>query len=131
MGHNFRKKLQDLWFMFKIIKRFDKFEKLIVPKYSFHSVQENVLCIELHGFYDGSIKAYSALCCIWIITKNNIFVNLLCGKAKSPLKKISVPCLELLSCVLLAKLLKNVKTSRNKNFEIASIFYWSDFGISL
>ena len=45
--------------------------------------------------------------------------------------KISVPSLELLSCVLLAKLLKNVKNSRNKNFEIASIFYWSDFGISL
>ena len=106
--------------------------KLIVPKYLSHGVQENVLRIELHGFCDSSMKAYSALCYIRVITKNGIFVNLLCGKAKvAPLKKISIPRLELLSCVLLAKLLKNMKNTMNKNFEITNIFYWSDSEISL
>ena len=38
--------------------------KLIVPRYLFHSVQENVLHIELNGFCDISMKAYSALCYI-------------------------------------------------------------------
>ena len=59
-------------------------------------------------------------------------MNLLCGKAEvAPLKKISIPRLELLSCVLLAKLLKNVKNAINENFEITNIFYWSDSEISL
>ena len=53
------------------------------------------------------MKTYTALCYIRVTTKNCIFVNLLCGKTKvAPLKKTSIPCLELLSCVLLAKLLK-------------------------
>ena len=45
--------------------------------------------------------------------------------------KISIPCLELLSCVLLAKLLKNAKNTLYKNFEITSIFYLSDSEICL
>ena len=94
--------------------------KLIVPKYLFQSVQENVLQIELHGFLGSSMKTHC------------IFVNLLCGKAKvAPLKNITIPCLELLSCVLLAKLLKNAKNTLNKSFEITSIFYWSDSEICL
>ena len=106
--------------------------KLITPKYLFQSVQENVLQIELHGFLGSSMKTYSALCHTRVTTKSCIFVNLLCGKAKvAPLKKISIPCLELLSCVLLAKLLKNAKNTLNKNFEITSIFYWSDSEICL
>ena len=53
------------------------------------------------------MKTYSALCYILVTTKIVFFVSLLCGKTKvAPLKKISIPCLELLSCVLLAKLLK-------------------------
>ena len=78
------------------------------------------------------MKTYSALCHTRVTTKNYIFMNLLCGKVKvAPLKKISIPCLELLSCVLLAKLLKNAKNTLNKNFEITSIFYWSDSEICL
>ena len=77
------------------------------------------------------MKAYSALCYIRVIAKNSIFVNLLCGKAKvAPLKKISITRLALLSCVLLAELLKNVKNAVNKSFEITPICYWSDSEIS-
>ena len=97
----------------------------------FQSVQENVLRIELHCFCDSSRKAYTPLCYIRVITKNCIFAILLCEKAKVALKKISIPRLELLSCVLLDKLLKNVKNGINKIFEITNIFYRSDSEISL
>ena len=67
-----------------------------------------------------------------LLLKRVFFVNLLCGKAKvAPLKKTSIPRLELLSCVLLAKLLRNVKNAINKNFERANIFYWRDSETSL
>ena len=69
------------------------------------------------------MKAYSSSCYIQVITKNDIFANLFCGKVKVVhLKKISIPRLELLSCVLLAKLLKNEKNAVNKNFEKTNIF---------
>ena len=113
-------KLQNLWL--KLLNDLKSLYKLIIPRYLFHSVQENILRIELHGFCDSSMKAYSALCYIRAIAKNGNFVNLLCGKAKvAPLKKISVPRLELLSCVLLAKLTKNVKNVMNNNLEITNI----------
>ena len=64
------------------------------------------------------MKAYSSSCYIQVITKNDIFANLFCGKVKVVhLKKISIPRLELLSCVLLAKLLKNEKNAVNKNLK--------------
>ena len=104
------KNLQNLWL--KLLNDLKGLFKLIVPRYLFNSVQENVLCIELHDFCGSSMKDYSALCYIRVIIKNGIFGNLLCEKAKvAPLKTISIPCLELLSCVLLAKLLKNVKNA--------------------
>ena len=105
-------KLQNLWL--KLPNDLKSLFKLTVRRYLFHSVQENVLRIELHGFCDSSMKAYSSLCDIRVITKNCIFLNLLCGKAKvAPVKKISIPPLEWLICVLLAKLLKNVKNAIN------------------
>ena len=124
------KNLQNLWL--ELSNDLKGLFKLIVPRYLFHGVQENVLRIELPGFCDSSMKAYSALYYIRVITKNGIFVDLLCGKAQvAPLKKISGSRLELLSSVLLAKLSKNVKNAINKNFEITNIFYWSDSEISL
>ena len=117
-----QKKIQNFWL--EVLNNLKGLFKLIVPRYLFHSVQGNVLRIKLHGFCDSSMKAYSALFYIGVITKNVIFVNLLCGKAKvAPLKKISIPRLEILNCVLLAKLLKNVKNAINKNIEITNIFY--------
>ena len=67
MRHNFREKVAK--FMVKIIKNLRSLFKLIVPRYLFHSVRENFLRIKLHGFCDSSMKDYSALCYIRVITK--------------------------------------------------------------
>ena len=62
-------------------------------------------------------------------SKKWFFCKFILHKSKSCFfGTISIPCLELLSCVLLAKLLKS---PINKNFEITNIFYWSDSKISL
>ncbi|XP_018376047.1 PREDICTED: uncharacterized protein LOC108769525 [Trachymyrmex cornetzi] len=66
----------------------------------------------VHGFCDASENAYGA--CIYIQwkgdTSDEISVGLLCSKAKvAPLKKQSIPRLELCSALLLSKLIVNVK----------------------
>ena len=62
MGHNFREKVANLWL--KLLNDLKSLFKLIVSRYLFHSFQENVLRIELHGFCDSSMKTYSVLCYI-------------------------------------------------------------------
>ena len=56
------KRWQNLWL--KLLNDQKGLFKFIVPRYLFHSVQENVLHIELNGVCDISMKAYSALCYI-------------------------------------------------------------------
>ena len=47
-------KLQNLWL--KLLNDLKSFYKLIVPRYLYHSVQENVLSLELHDFCGSSVK---------------------------------------------------------------------------
>ena len=44
----------------------------------------------------------------------------------SPLSKLSIPRLELMSCLILARLMKKVKESLESIVEISNIRYWSD-----
>jgi len=65
----------------------------------------------IHGFCDAFENAYGACIYVQSIKKNGESeVRLLCLKARvAPLKKLSIPRLELCSALLLAKLINNVK----------------------
>ena len=78
------------------------------------------------------MKAYAALCYIRFVTENNVYCILLCAKSKvAPLKKLTVPRLELLSCLLLSKLMMSVKNGISNILNVKDIFYWNDSEISL
>lgn len=84
---------------------------------------------EFHGFCDASNKAYAAV--VYCRTVNNgIFkVSLLTSKTRvAPIKKISLPNLELCGATLLATLIKKVQESMEIN---AEIFAWTDSTIVL
>lgn len=85
----------------------------------------------IHGFCDASESAYEACIYVQSIKGNGeIEVRLLCSKTKvAPLKKTSIPRLELCSALLLAKLINNVK--RAIRIQINEIFAWSDSTVAL
>ena len=89
--------------------------------------------IELHGFADASNQAYCSVVYVRVIdTKsNNVNVTLWCGKSRvAPMKKLTIPRLELLGCLLLAKLIRAVLTAVQDEIEIKQIYCWTDSKIA-
>ncbi|UYV66797.1 hypothetical protein LAZ67_4002878, partial [Cordylochernes scorpioides] len=85
----------------------------------------------MHGFCDSSELAYSAVCYLRITYENNqIETILLTAKTKvAPIKKITIPRLELCAAVMLAQL--QSQTTQALPFNIDEQFYWTDSKIVL
>ena len=82
--------------------------------------------LELIGFCDASEKAYAAV--IYIITNKNSSINSKIMIAKSrvaPMKQMTIPRLELLGAVLLARLMSTVKKILS-TWEFKNITYYTD-----
>ena len=101
-------------------------------------VSRHVLCqcgnknIDVHGFCDSSGEAYAA--CIYILSRccNDVTVNLVESKCLLvPSKSQTIPRLELLSCLLLSKLLVSVLEVISQVVTVSFIFCWSDSMVAL
>ncbi|XP_037930661.1 uncharacterized protein LOC119665511 [Teleopsis dalmanni] len=86
--------------------------------------------IQLHVFCDASQKAYGAAVYVRAKLMDGRLINrLLCSKSRvAPLKKQTIPRLELCSALLGATLMKKVKN--NINHDVAT-YYWTDSEIVL
>lgn len=87
--------------------------------------------IQLHAFADASEKAYGAAIYIRAINKDDrIIVRLLCAKSRvAPLKKLTIPRLELCAAKLAAELTNRVKTTLK--LENVTTLLWSDSEVVL
>ena len=117
--------LRDKWLNF--CNDLKNLKGISVPRYVFINKPEMV---ELHLFADASEKGYGA--CAYIKCRNgdDLSCNLLCAKSKiAPIKRVTLPRLELCAAVLAVNLANKIKESLNVTFD--GIFYWSDSTITL
>lgn len=100
---------------------------IFIPRWVNSTTSSN---IEIHGFSDASSLAYSAVIYLKTEFEGNPIIHLLCAKSRvAPLKKISIPRLELVAALMLAKLTAHIKSVLQ--FSNAKYFHWSDSQIVL
>ncbi|XP_076247964.1 uncharacterized protein LOC143187623 [Calliopsis andreniformis] len=91
----------------------------------------DAISVELHGFCDASLAAYSAVTYLRVTTVNNeVFTSLLMAKTRvAPIKTQSIPVLELNGAVLLAELIVHLRKSLS--LPIDRVVCWTDSTIAL
>jgi len=112
----------------KYVQQLPQLSTISIPR---HVMQACSGQIELHGFCDASEAAYGA--CLYIKhyqRGRKPTVRLLCAKSKvAPLKKVSLPRLELCGALLLSRLCKKVTDALTK--KIDSTYLWCDSTITI
>ena len=97
-----------------------------MSRFIYGAFKEQICNNELHCFCDSSLQAYSSDIYIRAVTNLDVKVNLICSKTKvSSMKEVTTPQLELISCVLLTKLLQSVLKG-TIFVSTANIYCWSD-----
>ena len=95
------------------------------------SLSEGVSC-SLHGFCDASKRAYAAVVYLVLKSPTGQTVRFIASKTRvSPLKPQTIPRLELLSALLLARLMKSVATSLGTELELEDPTCYTDSEVSL
>ena len=104
-----------------------------IPRYINKNLNDEIVSCELHGFADSSKDAYAGLVYLRCLTSvGDCKINLISAKSKvAPAKMKSIPRLELMSCLLLSKLLYAVKEALKYKFKAERIVCWSDSEVSL
>ena len=88
--------------------------------------------IEIHGFSDSSKEVYSAVLYLRIVSGNSVKVSLLASTTRvAPLKQLTIPRLELLGCLLLSRLVKDVMVALKDRVSVENMVFWSDSQVSL
>ncbi|XP_011313118.1 uncharacterized protein [Fopius arisanus] len=86
--------------------------------------------VEVHGFSDASQVAMSTVVYLKIFNGDKQDITLVCSKTKvAPLKRLTIPRLELTAALLLAKLTKYVKDQLN--LTNATTYLWTDSSVTL
>ncbi|XP_078051557.1 uncharacterized protein LOC144477699, partial [Augochlora pura] len=106
-----------------------KLNELRIPRW-IHYVAE-VMAVEIHGFCDASIAAYSAVTYLKVTTMSgDVSSSLLMAKSRvAPIKTQSIPVLVLNGAVLLSELLVHVLSSLA--IKVERVVCWTDSTIAL
>ncbi|XP_018403332.1 PREDICTED: uncharacterized protein LOC108780195 [Cyphomyrmex costatus] len=118
---------QNQWASFK--KQLLALSNLNIPRWLY--ITSTAHSIELHGFSDASQLAIAAVVYIRTETQERgVQVNIICAKTKvAPLKKLTIPRLELNAALMLSRLVYNVQNVLD--LKERQIFLWTDSSVAL
>ncbi|XP_071578918.1 uncharacterized protein [Temnothorax nylanderi] len=86
--------------------------------------------VEFHGFSDASQLAMAAVVYITVRSSNGATISLVCSKTKvAPLKRLTIPRLELSAALLLSRLMRYVQATLKLN--VTAIHLWTDSVVTL
>ncbi|XP_043263933.1 uncharacterized protein LOC122404103 [Colletes gigas] len=103
--------------------------KLKIPRWINYGA--DTMSVEIHGFCDASLAAYSAVTYLRVTAMSNVTSStLIMAKTRvAPIKTQSIPVLELNGAVLLAELIVHVE--RSLSLKVDQIICWTDSTIAL
>ena len=113
-------------------KELPSVDKIKVPRYLLRGLDlSSIAKIEVHGFADSSQKAYGSAVYLCAEDQNNNRVSsLVMAKSRvAPMKRVTLPRLELLAAFITAKLLHYVVQALR--ISVDSVYAWSDSQIAL
>ena len=98
-----------------------------IPRWYLDSIDEQVMSYHLCGFSDASLKAYAAVVYLLVETPLGRHVRITASKTRvSPLKTQTIPRLELLAALLLARLMDSVTRALKSELTLSEPHCFSD-----
>ena len=97
----------------------------------YYPKEVTIVSKQLHGFSNASEEAYAAVVYLRMIDmEGNVHTSLVTSKTKvSPIKKLTIPCLELCGALLLSRLLNHVRGVFEMS--VSHVHAWTDSTIVL
>ena len=116
----------------KLLDGLEGVTALSLSRCYFQGVQERVVSCSLHGFGDASSKAYAAVIYLHVTTTTESYVKFVASKSRvACAKELSIPRLELLAALVLARLIEHVKEALQLELAITDITCWTDSKVTL
>ena len=117
---------------FKLVGQLERAEQMLFPRCYLVDVEEELTSCSLQRFCDASIKAYAAVIYLKVETLYGVYVRFVTSKSRvSPLERQSIPRLELLPALLLARLIDNVERALKSVLTLGPSTCWTDSKVSL
>ena len=103
-----------------------------VSKCYFQEVTEKIVSCSLHGFGDASSKACAAVIYLHVTTTTGSYVKFLASRSRvAPVKQETIPRLELLAALILARLISHVGEALEPEVDITYMTFWTDSKVAL
>ena len=103
-----------------------------LPRCYLAGVTEPLITTTLYGFCDASTKAYAAVIYLQLITKSQIIVRFVAAKTRvAPVKQQSIPRMELLSALVLSRLMVSAQSSLEHEMPLLRTKCFTDSQVAL
>ena len=105
-----------------------KGQTILIPRCYFSDALEQLISCTLRGFCDASLKAYAGVVYLLLETTTSLSVKFIAAKTR---EKQTIPRLELLSKLLLARLLTSVTQSLEQELQLSLSRCFTDSTLAL